>query len=175
MRASLKWQKVFLLLTPSQSIVQHVAELKELVKELIGHEYEGYSSKAHISLLMESIGNPERFLYYVNDKVKSVTPFNLGVKNLNVFYHGEHGRTIYLEVVNKNPARDLCERITKKETDFIPHITIARNLSVKDFERVWPALQNLSYSNFFHCDHITVLKWNQDKWMHHLNIPFSNN
>jgi 2'-5' RNA ligase len=173
MRASLKWQKIFLLLSPSQPIIDYAAELKQQVMDILGHHYEGYHSKAHLSLLMQYLGHAENFLYAVDDKMNSVNPFTLTVKNLNVFYHGAGQRTIYLDVVNKTPACELWEKLVGKEEGFTPHITIARNLSANDFDRVWTELKHLNYSNHFLCDRLTVLKWSvSQRWDHYMDISF---
>jgi hypothetical protein len=80
MRASMKWQKIFLLLSPSQSIINYVAELKDRVRNILGHDYDSYHSKAHISLLMQYLNHAENFLYHVDDKMHQVNPFTLVVK-----------------------------------------------------------------------------------------------
>jgi len=175
MRASMKRQKIFLLLSPSESIIKYVAELKVRVRNILGHEYDSYHSKAHISLLMHYLNHAENFLYHVDDKMHQVNPFTLVVKNLNVFHHGPNLRTIYLEVVNKTSACELCEKLVGQPNQFVPHITIARKLSIDEFNKVWSELKHLSYSNYFRCDRLTVLKWRDNKWNHHIDIPFSDN
>jgi hypothetical protein len=175
MRASLKWQKIFLLLSPSPSITRYVSELKSRVHDILGHDYEGCNSLAHISVWMRYLNHAENFLYSVEDKMRMVNPFIIGVKNLNVFHHGPNQRTIYLEVVNKTPACELWEKLVGQEKDFTPHITIARNLSLEEFDKVWSELKDVSYSDYFRCDRLTVLRWKDNKWNHHIDIPFSNN
>ncbi|HEY5823583.1 MAG TPA: hypothetical protein VIT44_04415, partial [Cyclobacteriaceae bacterium] len=58
-----KQQMLFLLFSPPSHIMLHVRELKKLIRVIIGHKYESYHSKAHISILMRRFTNANDSLY----------------------------------------------------------------------------------------------------------------
>ncbi len=163
---------LFFIISPPKTIVEYVTLLKKHVKSAIGHGFDDEFSKAHISLFKYRNEHPEGILYHIDNKVSEFNPFHIYIKNLNFFTNGAH-RTIYLEIVYKNPICELVENITEQEAGFTPHIPIASNLEINDFIAAWKSLQNLSYSEYFRCDHITVLKKSTHKWMHYIDIPFA--
>jgi 2'-5' RNA ligase len=160
----------FFIISPPKAIADYVAMLKGYVKDAIGHGFDDEFSKAHISLFKYSDPHAEDLLYQVDSKISSFTPFHVFLKNLNVFSHGST-RTIYLEIVHKAPICEIFENLTDREVDFTPHLTIARNLEINDFLMAWRSLKNISYSQYFRCDHITVLKRSPHKWVHYVDMP----
>ncbi len=164
--------ELFFIIAPPKNVTDYVATLKSHVKSAIGHDFEDEFSKAHISLFKYKHEYPERVLYQVDNMVSTINPFHVYIKNLNFFTHGT-ARTIYLEIVYKNPICDIFQNISGQESGFLPHITIAKNLDINDFIAAWTSLKNLSYSDYFKCDHITVLKKATRKWMHYIDLPFA--
>src|SRR5436190_16930007 len=162
--------ELFFIISPPRSIVDYVTLLKKHVKSAIGHSFDDELSKAHISLFKYQNEHPEGILYQIDNKVSEFNPFHIYVKNLNYFTNGAN-RTIYLEIVYKNPICELVENLTDQPAGYIPHIPIASNLDVNDFITAWKSFQNLSYSDYFRCDHITVLKKSPNKWSHYIDIP----
>lgn len=158
----------FLLISPSQEVIEYVAFLKNIVFESIGHSYKSLHSKAHLSLKQYLDYHNEDKLYTISDKITDIKPFNIFIKNLNFF---KSNGTIYLDIVNKSSVCDLNERIQKQS--IIPHITITRNLNSRDFEVAWKALKNQSYSHYFKCCEITVLKRIGGLWVPHSNLPLA--
>lgn len=165
--------ELFFIISPPKNVIDYVATLKNHVKSAIGHSFEDEFSKAHISLFKYRHEHPERVLYQVDTKVSTVNPFHVYIKNLNFFTDGPSKRTIYLEIVYKNPICDIFQNITGQESGFLPHITIAKDLEINDFIAAWTSLKNLSYSEYFKCDHITVLKKTPRKWMHYIDLQFA--
>jgi 2'-5' RNA ligase len=170
---SKKSEELFYLISPSKSVSDFVELIKTNVEATLGYPLENRFSKAHVSLMKDSQEHAESFLYDVESKMRSFRPFNISVKNLNVFWQGEQRRTIYLDIVYKTPICEIFESLTEKNISFTPHITIAKNLEVYDFLKVWKNLKKISYSNTFHCDHLTVLRKEGNKWSHHIDIPFA--
>jgi 2'-5' RNA ligase len=164
--------ELFFMIAPPKAITAYVAQLKNYVRDAIGRRIEDDFSRAHISLFKYRDPHAEDLLYEVDNKISSFTPFNVYIKNLNVS-HDPAGWSIYLEIVHKAPIREIAEHIAGREVDFTPRITIARNLELNDFLSVWRTLKDLSYSQYFRCDHITVLKKAPRKWVHYVDIPFA--
>lgn len=165
-------QELFFMIAPPPHIKSDVSVLKDDVHYLIGHEFEDRYSRAHISLFKyDNVEHIEGMLHHVQSKAQHFKPFNIFIKDLNVFYQGSN-RTIYLEIVNKYPLREIFERLIKEDVNFTPHITVSRNLSSEDFLKTWPYLKDLKYSQHFLCDRITVLAKSENRWIHYADIPF---
>lgn len=167
-------RELFFVITPPRHIISDVAVLKDDVHYLIGHELEDRYSKANISLFKYSDTETHMrdLLRFVEGRAAELQPFNVFLKDFGVFYNGSF-RTIYMDIVNKSPIQEVLEKIVREDRDFVPHITIARNLAIHDFLRCWPYLKGLRYSNqHFLCDRITVLARTDRKWMHYKDIMF---
>jgi len=160
-------QEFFLVIPPSQQTQRYFELLKKRVRKAIGHGFQGEHSKAHISLFKYYDHHTESELYTFEDKVSQFKSFEIGVKDLGVFKHGANG-TIYFEIVYPGPIAELTDALFGK--DITPHITIARNLAPDDFKLAWEALRETSYSDFFICDEIKVLKKVSTGWKDHVRL-----
>lgn len=164
-------QELFFLLSPPPHIVSDVSVIKDDVQFLVGHEFEDRYSKAHISLFKYNDEHTDDIIRFVESKAAHFKPFNVFLKDLNVFHHGSN-RTIYLDVVNKYPIRDIFEKLVKEDIHYTPHISIAKNIGIEDFLKCWAYLKDLSYSQHFLCDRITVLARGEKRWVHYRDIVF---
>jgi 2'-5' RNA ligase len=158
------------IISPPPHIRSDASVLKDDVHFLIGHSFIDRHSYAHISLFKYNDEHMDDIVRYVAAKAAHMRPFNIFVKNLATFHHGPY-RTIYLDIINKYPVRDIFEKLVREDSNYVPHITIARMLSLQDFDKCWPELQNLNYSQHFLCDRITILaRGEQGHWMHYHDI-----
>lgn len=164
--------ETFVIISPPESILKDVFYLKRSIGEVLGYPFEGEFSKAHISLLKYRDPHIDNELYHINDRLTAFKPFTLYIKDFDILHHGDN-RTICLNVINKNPIRELAETITGREIQ--PHITIARNLPLHSFNKVWSAIKRVTYSTHFWCDHLTVLKRNSGPWRHYMDMYFHKN
>jgi len=197
--------ELLFIISPPPAIADYVAMLKQHVRLAIGHPFEDEFAKAHISLYQYRDARAEDWLYQVDSTISSCAPFHVHIKNLNYHDHGTT-RTIYLEVVHKHPICELAERLglaslrPVRETSrteaqggprtsatleqptrgFTPNITIARDLDINDFFKAWQSLKNLSYSEYFRCDHITVLKKSafeslrqRRRWIYYMDLSLA--
>ncbi len=160
--------RFFFTITPSQPVQVFVSNLKKQVRDVLGHGFQDEFSPAHISLFKYTDFKTESFLYDADWLISALLPFEIHVNGLGIFKHGVN-KTIYLQIEYKTPISELAsvlggERIT-------PHITIARNLGSDDFAKAWEHLQNISYSNYFRCTTVTVLKKEPNRWNRYLELP----
>ncbi len=162
------------IISPPRHILSDVSVLKDDVHYLIGRETEDRYAKGNIALFRYS-DTEERMSHlirFVEARARELDPFNIFLKDFGVLYNGSF-RTIYLDIVNKAPVQEIFEKIVKEDPGYIPHISIARNLTVNDFLRCWPYLKGLRYSNqHFLCDRISVLVRRDRKWHHYKDIGF---
>lgn len=183
--------ELLFIISPPPAIAGYVAMLKQHVRLALGHPFEDEFAKAHISLFQYRDARAEDWLYQVDSTISACAPFHVHIKNLNWHDHGTT-RTIYLEVVHKHPICEIAEQLglaSLRQTqgspgtsaspgqparEFTPNITIARNLDLNDFIKAWRSLKNLSYSDYFRCDHITVLKKKAAKrWMYYMDLSLA--
>ncbi len=164
--------ELLFIISPPPAIAEYVAMLKQHVRLAIGHSFDDESGQAHISLFQYRDARAEDWLYQIDSTISSFAPFHVHIKNLNYRDHGTT-RTIYLDVVHKNPICEIVEKFSRPEGEFTPCITIARNLDINDFFKAWKSLKNLSYSDYFRCDHITVLKRSPKRWMYYMDLPLA--
>jgi hypothetical protein len=167
-------KELFFMIAPPRHIVSDVSVLKDDVHYLIGHELEDRYAKANIALFKysDSEKHMNHMVRFVEARAAELSSFNVFLKDFGVFYSGAF-RTIYMDIVNKSPIQEIFEKIVKEDPQYIPHITVARNLAIDDFLRCWPYLKGLNYSNqHFLCDRITVLARADKKWVHYKDILF---
>jgi hypothetical protein len=164
-------QELLFILSPPPHIKSDVSVLKDDVQFLIGREFDDRYSKACISLFKYNDHHVDDLIEHVESKAAHFRPFNVFIKDLNVFHQGSY-RTIYLDIVNKYPVREIFEKLIKEDAGYTPHIAIAKKLTIDDFLKAWPYLQDLSYSQHFLCDRITVLARSGNGWIHYKDIIF---
>lgn len=167
-------KELFFLISPPRHIMSDVSVLKDDIHYLVGREMEDRYSRACITLFRysDTENHMKHMVRFVEARASEISPFNVFLKDFGVFYNGSH-RTIYMDIVNKTPIQEIFEKIIKEESNFIPHITIAKNLALEEFLRCMPYLKGLNYSNqHFLCDKITVLARMDRKWFHYKDIPF---
>jgi 2'-5' RNA ligase superfamily len=165
-------QELYFMISPPRHIMSDVSVLKDDVHYLIGHKFDDQFSKAHIPLFKYSDQYAKDMIRFVESKASGFQPFNILLKDFGVFYHGSK-RTVYMDIVYKSPIQEVFEALVKEDANYIPHITIAKNLSTEDYLRCWPYLKSLNYGNqHFLCDRITVLTKKEKQWVHYKDILF---
>jgi len=174
MKASLRnnaEQEFSFLISPPTPIKKAIFLLKEDIQTAIGHELDDRYTLAHISLFKCGRKNIENIIQNALSKAAYFKPFNIFLKDFNVFHHGSN-RTIYLEIINKYFIRDIFKNLTSKDASFTPHITLIKNVDMEDFQKAWSYLNDFSYSQYFLCDRITVLERGETQWLHYRDILF---
>lgn len=159
-------RELHFVIRPPRHILSDVSVLKDDVQYLIGRTLSDRYTPANISLFKYSDTDDRmhHMIRFAQARAAEIEPFNVFLKDFGIFFNGAL-RTIYLDIVNKAPVQELFEKIVREDSDFVPHIPIARNINNQDFLRCWPYLKGLRYSNqYFHCDRITVLARRERKW-----------
>lgn len=157
----------FLLISPPSEIKEYVTYLKKRVREILGHHFDGFNSIAHLTLLQYEDLHNEDELYRIEERASKIREFNIFIKNFSVF---KNNHTTFLDIVNKAHVMDLRENALRRGDSFFPHITIAKNLQDREFDRVKDFLHKESCSLQFRCDRITVLKSNGHYWKSHMDL-----
>lgn len=155
----------FLLIAPSDGVIECATSLKQHVRKLIGHTYESFYSKPHVTLFQYHDFHNDSQLYNYEERISCIKPFYVHVEGVKAFYNN---RTIFLDLKYFHDVCTLVEQLGRSINH--PHITIAKNLPPKDFDLALQDLQKFPYSNRFVCDHVTVLKWINTKWNFHTDL-----
>jgi hypothetical protein len=118
-------------------------------------------------------------LYY--DKVEGCLS-NVPIRSLQIIgfrylKHGDKSRTIIAEL-NLDPDilkwfNMIMDILSPGKTIGLPHITIARNISIEQFNILWPHFEKFSYTDSFVVDCINVLQQDIGKGYNPM-LPFKN-
>ena len=164
-------KELLFVIMPPPHILSDVSVLKDDVQYLIDKKFDDRYSKVSIPLFKYDDHHIDDMIRFVEERALEFNPFNIFIKDFGVFYNGNK-RTIYMDVVNKYPIRDVFEKLVKHEPQYTPSITIARNLTDEDYLKTMPYLKSLRYSQHFTCDRITVLAKTEEKWIHYQDVEF---
>jgi 2'-5' RNA ligase len=141
-----------------------VSHYKSKVAEIIG-DYDGMNSKAHITVQNIAKKNPlevEVALQTIKKKMSELPCISIGVNGFNYFQHGET-MTIYAAIKGTYQIDNWFHALKKcfgKCTLTVPHITVARSLSIDKFLKLWPKFRQLTYQDTFSADKVLVFEKN---------------
>lgn len=155
------------IISPPKSIQEFVSFLKKKIRQKLGHSFRDEFFPAHISLYKYTDHKTDSFLYQVSDILLTATPFDISVTGFGIFKHGDK-RSIYLKIGHRGVVSEIAKSISGK--DINPHITIASNLDLDDFEKAWESISNISYSNYFRCKDVVVLRREHGYWKQYVRL-----
>ena len=171
-----------ILLSPPDKVKALVRDHKLYTAEVIGN-YESMHSIAHISI--KKMHRQKSFLTEpairsLNPKLATIPSVTLSIDGFDYFNHGEDFKTIYAKI-SSSPEVTQWFKMLKKHLNIkefmVPHITIARNIPVSDFDRLWPHFKAIKWSESFMVNELTVLQKETftpfAKWELFTTLPFS--
>lgn len=95
-------------------------------------------------------------------KLCTVAPIELQINGFAFFNHGKTGKTIYaaIELTTQTNLwfKLLMGEMGIKVKAFVPHITVAKNIPVSSFNKLWPKFETCKYAETFKVNSLTVLK-----------------
>ncbi|KOS06786.1 hypothetical protein AM493_12705 [Flavobacterium akiainvivens] len=169
----------FVLLSPSDAVIADVDNMKQQLHEMIGLDSGNLNSVAHISLYKQEGLDAAVVKSAARRALSGQKKFPVKIAGHDFFKSGEK-RTLYLKIENpepidaiynllcppKKPAKQINRQISildrpgKKlppPRTINPHITIARNIAVEDFERI-EDFTPFDYQNEWLCEKVTILR-----------------
>jgi 2'-5' RNA ligase len=154
----------FFLIRPDEKTIQMVLEGKRKINELIGISKENQYSVPHLSLfkLIRYKCSDELIIQKGSTALKNCAGFRMAFDGCDVFVHGNVSRSLVLKITDPQPILNLNKSLLN-EFDlqggrFSPHITIAKSVPLKDFNKLSGSLNQFNYKGEFFCDKVTVLK-----------------
>jgi hypothetical protein len=171
----------FILLSPPAQVKAMVRDHKLHAARIIG-DYESMNSIAHISI--KKMHRQKSFLTTplilgLNTKLAAIPPVTLTIDGFDYFNHGEDYKTIYAKI-RTTPEITQWFKTLKKHLNIkefmVPHITIARNIPVSDFNQLWPHFKAIKWNESFTVNELLVLEKETfapfAKWEEFTRLPF---
>ncbi len=150
-----------IVLSPSESIIKKVKELKQFSYDKIG-EYESHYSKAHITIQPWPRKRPvwiEPLIPKLERDFQTLSPIVLDINGFDFFDHQERP-SIYAKL-NSTPLTTIWFKHLRRyfnTPDFEPHITITRSIPNEAFIKLWPHFKNQEWNEQFKVDKLTILR-----------------
>lgn len=152
-----------MIISPPESIIKEISRYKRASVNVIGH-FEGMHSTAHITITHQIRCKPflvQPAIAAMANKLCTMAPVELQINGFDFFNHGKTSKTIYA-VIERDSRSDkwfklLTSRMGIKAKNFVPHVTIVRNIPVTAFNKLWPNFENRHWSETFTANSLTVL------------------
>ncbi len=135
-----------LLLSPPAEVKEVIGRYKRACTRVIG-DYSSVNSPAYITvchLPRQKTFMTEPELLRLEPKLNGLPPVILHIDGFKYLLHPQDTVTIYA-VIRSTPATDAWFKMLRgnlKLKHFVPHITIARAISLNDFKVLWPKLKD---------------------------------
>jgi 2'-5' RNA ligase len=129
-------------------------------------------STAHITITHQTPCKPylvQPAILQMEKRLSSIQPIELRINGFGFFDHGKTAKTIYA-VVERNTKTDNWFKLLKmqmgiKAKNFVPHITIARNIPIPCFNKLWPHFEHREFTETFTANSLTIL--HRDTFVEH--------
>jgi hypothetical protein len=160
----MSYSDYLMIISPPENIIKEISRYKRASVNVIGH-FEGMHSTAQITITHQTRCKPflvQPAILKIETKLNTMPPVDLRISGFNFFNHGQTAKTIYA-VIEKTSQTDnwfklLKNQIGIKVKDFVPHITIARNIPVTSFNKLWPNFENRLWFETFTAHSLTILQ-----------------
>ncbi|QQL50943.1 2'-5' RNA ligase family protein [Mucilaginibacter ginkgonis] len=152
------------LLRPDELLCFEISNLKGFAYSLIG-EYKSRQSTAHISVMIYQRQKPyimEQAIDNLNIRLRQMPAVKLQLNNFNFFIHKNDTFDIYAAIepsaVSDKWFAELRKQFRISKSQLLPHISIARAISVDQFYRLWPRFRYMKCRITFHINCISILE-----------------
>ncbi len=158
------YKDYLIIISPPQEVIKQISKYKRASANKIG-AFKGLHSTAHISITHQQRCKPflaEPFISNMEKRLMSMHPVELHISGFDFFKHGNIGFTIYA-TVNPAPSNINWFKLLRKQMgiklpNFVPHITVAKNIAPSAFKKLWPYFENDKYNAEFTVNTLTVLQ-----------------
>ncbi len=171
-----------ILLSPSVSVKAQVRQHKSYVANVIGN-YESMNSIAHITINNELVRQKsfltEPIIRLMRPMLATTPPIILTIQGFDYFNQGNDYKTIYASLKSTPETVAWFKKVkkaVKMKRYFVPHITIARNITMSEFNTLWPHFKSLKWDESFTVNELLVLEKETfapfAKWEEFTRLPF---
>jgi len=155
------YQDYLIVLTPPESINTIVKNLKDFSYHKIG-EYESRHSKPNITVQpwprKRAVWIEPLIPKLVRD-LQGLPPLVMDISGFD-FFDQQDRQTIYVKL-NTTALTKVWFKLLRRffnTPPFEPHITIARNITIDDFKKLWPDFKSREWNAQFQVDKLTILR-----------------
>jgi 2'-5' RNA ligase len=156
------YKDYLMIISPTGDVIKQIDKYKRASANKIG-VFKGMHSIAHISIYHQQRCKPfmvDPFMLQMEKRLQSMQPAELHIKNFNFFKHGAVGFTIYANIIVMPPNHNWFKLLRRQmgiKIDFVPHITVLKNISPSAFNKLWPYFENSNYETGFKANSLTIL------------------
>ncbi len=157
------YKDYLIIISPPAEVIKQISKYKRAAANKIGN-FKGMHATAHISITQQERCKPfmaDPFMTRMEQRLLTMQPAELHIKNFKFFKHGAVGFTIYAEVSVPPPNQNWFKLLRRQmgfKVDFTPHITVLKNISPSAFNKLWPYFENSHYEAIFKAASLTVLQ-----------------
>lgn len=154
----------FLVISPSDEINRDVMMFRQNIYAKLNSSAKNQFSKAHISLVNFSVPSlsEQQIIDYTKKALYGIEKFTVRLNNYEIFHHGPDLRTVCLKVENHEPIirvfNSLFTHFNFNPERLTPHITLAKTISVTEFDQIKDITILYDYQKKFDCEGLTLLK-----------------
>lgn len=152
-----------MIISPPDDVIKQISKYKRASANKIG-TFKGMHSIAHISITHQQRCKPfmaDPYMLQMEKRLMTMQPVDLKINGFDFFKHGAVGFTIYAVVnvlpPNHNWFKLLRSQMGIKLPNFVPHITVLKNISPSAFKKLWPYFENSNYETCFKANSLTIL------------------
>ncbi len=155
------YQDYLIVLSPSESVIKRIRQLKEFSEGVIG-EYDSRYATAHITVQYWPRKKPvwiEPMIPKLERDLQNLSPVILDINGFDFFDHAEKP-TIYTKLSATSQTEVWFKQLRKyfNKPDYVPHITIAKSISNIAFNKLWPHFKNKEWNEQIKFDKLTILR-----------------
>jgi len=144
-------------------LAKEISRYKRASVNAIGH-FEGMHSKAYITITHQVRCKPflaQPAILRMGQRLSTMPPVELYLNGFDHFNHNQTTKTIYAKIEHTGRAENWFKLLTMqmgiKVKDFVPHITIAKNIPVTAFNKLWPNFEKREFKHSFIVNNLTIL------------------
>ncbi len=173
-----------MIISPPDDLIKEVNRYKRASVNAIGH-FEGMHSMAHITITHQTRCKP--FLAHpaimrMGERLSTMPPVELFINRFDFFNHGQSAKTIYAKIERTERCDNWFQLLTMqmgiKVHNLVPHITIASNIPVTAFNKLWPNFEGKEFKRSFIVSNLTILQRDTyaeyRKWEVYKELHFGN-
>ena len=132
----------FFLISPDWSVKKAVKEIKKQLDNEIGLDKADIHSVPHISLFKIRDSSPTIDISKYAETLSKARAFEVNVNGCGLFDQYNGKKTLYLKIKEQDTIGNLYYALIKcrgydESSGFVPHITIARNISPRKLNNVF--------------------------------------
>lgn len=158
-----------IMLALPERIENHIRQYKKSCAKHIGR-FKSMYAQGHISFAifrdegekpLALSNSMQNYFEAINDVFNDVEPRKLYIRNFSYFSHGPRFRTIYAAIIMDNHTKEWFARIDRKlnlKQQTVPHITIAKNIPLEQFNVLWPFFEHREYEEAFYTEELMIMQ-----------------